>query len=242
MKSFSVTAPGASPAEVHASNWLAALGLALPRLGEDANELERVAAERLPNGTVIVRDMASRKSFLVHETVTANDEADLDEVQLDLVELGPLEEVLHAIEVASTVTFACQAALDAVEEVAPAESGSVILEQSGTLRFLAAFGPVADRLVGMRLPLGTGVAGYSMGRREVVVLDEAARDPRFFGGMDERTGHTTRQMACLPVLTEDDRALGVLQALNLPVGQVFSREMLDQLRIVAGTLGKRLSR
>ncbi len=62
--SYVVTVTGQEPMPVAASNWLVALGRALDDLGVSA-DLDRLACERLPNGTVIARDLASGNSFVV---------------------------------------------------------------------------------------------------------------------------------------------------------------------------------
>lgn len=62
--SYVVTVTGHEPMPIAASNWLVALGRALDDLNIPA-ELDRLACERLPNGTVIARDLAGGNSFVV---------------------------------------------------------------------------------------------------------------------------------------------------------------------------------
>ena len=49
---------------VEAPNWVAALGLALAEVGQDQG-MDRVACERLPNGTIIVNDVSRGARFTV---------------------------------------------------------------------------------------------------------------------------------------------------------------------------------
>ena len=141
---------------------------------------------------------------------------------------------------ASSTTYACQLALETSQALLPVESGSVILEQDGYLRFVAAVGPFAPRLVGVRLPLGTGVAGFSMQKGQTVILGDASVDPRHCAEMDRLTGYHTRQMACLPV-SAGEACLGVLEVMNLPVGERFTREAVHELQRIAGALAERLA-
>jgi putative methionine-R-sulfoxide reductase with GAF domain len=132
-------------------------------------------------------------------------------------------------------------ALTISRELIPAESGAVILEERGYLRFTAVSGPHARKLVGVRLPLGTGVAGFSMEMRRAVVLGDAHEDPRHCGEVDALTGYVTKEIAVLPVVYGGS-VFGVLELMNLAAGRRFSQADVRELEHVAAALGKRLSR
>jgi GAF domain-containing protein len=238
MKRYSISARGMPTIDVPATNWIVALGIGLERLGQ-ADAIARLACEVLPNGTVIARDIQSGTGFVVHAAAPIEEASTLDDV--DLADIDQLGVRLEEIGEASSSTFACQIALETAQELLPAESGSVILEQDGYLRFIAAVGPFAPRLVGVRLPLGTGVAGFSMQKRQPVVLGDASVDPRHCAEMDRLTGYQTRQMACLPVVDDGRHCHGVLEVMNLPSGERFSRDAVHQLQKIATSLGERLA-
>ena len=236
---YTIAAPGMDAVEVEAENWVVALGRALEQRGA-VEALTRLACEVLPNGTVLARDIEGGTRYVVQEAL-------LDLVELEDLALGevleaiePFEERLGEIGSASSHVFACQVALEAALEVAPAESGSVILAQDEHLRFMAAVGPFAARLVGVRLPLGTGIAGHSMANRKVLVLNQATEHPHHYDGVDEMTGHETRQMACVPIAT-DAAVHGVLEVMNLPVGEGITQQQVSQLEAIADALAARLS-
>ncbi len=69
MQRYIVSARGGSPIEVVASNWLSALGEGLQELGY-VEDLDRLACEVLPNGTVIGRDVRSGAGFIVRPAGT----------------------------------------------------------------------------------------------------------------------------------------------------------------------------
>lgn len=239
MRSYSVAARGLPPVEVQASNWITALGLGLDRLGR-AGDIERLACEVLPNGTVIARDISTGMGYVVQLAVDES-EATTEAAHIDdVIEVDGGSDSTATIEEADDEVLACEAALQAASALAPAECGSVILDEGGHLAFITCYGPGAEKLAGVRLPLGTGVAGYAMQKRRSVLLGNAHEDPRHFGEVDKITGVRTREMACIPIMDES-QVFGVLELLNLPEGRRFTREDVHNLQGVANALGRRLA-
>lgn len=155
--------------------------------------------------------------------------------------LEPEDGELASIDAAQTVLLACQMALKAAQAVVPAESGAIILDENGFLRFCAVAGPASRKLMGVRLPMGTGVAGFAMEKRRTVILVDAHEDPRHCGEVDALTGYITREIAVLPVVS-GDRVLGVLELMNLPAGQRFQERDVERVQQVADALARRLAR
>lgn len=251
MRSFSVSARGLSAVQVEGQNWIQALGVGLAELGRDS-DVQRLACEVLQNGTVIARDISSGTGFIVQEV--QQDEADedgieeidaadleLEDLPLDALDLyEPEQRMEDSIEDADTPRVACQLALQAARDLVNAESGAVILDERGYLRFAAVSGPHARKLAGVRLPLGTGVAGFSMEKAQTVVLADAHEDPRHCGEVDALTGYVTRQIAVVPVVA-GTQVYGVLELMNLRDRSRFSRDDIENLTRIADALGRRLA-
>jgi Nif-specific regulatory protein len=70
----------------------------------------------------------------------------------------------------------------------------------------------------IRLRLDEGVAGHVATTGEIVNAPTSHADARFFDGIDERTGYTTRSILAVPMRGEDGEILGVLQLLNKASG------------------------
>lgn len=234
MSTFSVSSRGSGSVEISAANWIAALGVGLEQLG-GAVEIERLACERLPNGTVIARDIQSGRGFVVAPVETVEEEPLLVEPIDSVTE----ELQLDALAGATSVDDACACALQLAQELTPAESGAVMLLDRGMLRFFAVVGPESDKLKGVRLPRDTGVAGCVVDQRQSVVLRQASRDPRHCGEVDALTGYSTQDLVAVPVV-HGRRIHGVLELMNLPADQDFPRVVIDQLEAVGAALGDRL--
>lgn len=247
MQTFSVTSRGLPAVEVQAINWITALGQGLHALGRDA-QIARLACELLPNGTVIARDIESGAGYIIHAVAgVLSDAATVATEELQMLSadsLLPLDDeslVGDTITGAETDIAACRAALAAAQALLPAESGAVLLESEGYLRFMAVSGPHAHRLDGVRLALGTGVAGFAMARRRTAVIDDAHEDPRHCGDIDVLTGYVTREICVVPLMV-GQRALGVLELMNRTDGKRFDEDDVVALQGIANTLSTRLAR
>ncbi len=75
----------------------------------------------------------------------------------------------------------------------------------------------------MRFPDDVGVAGWVMREGQTVVIQNVARDERFFNGLDKKKGFVTRSMICVPLKTRK-KFTGVLYALNKIQGQFTEKE------------------
>lgn len=260
MKSWTVTARGLASVQVEGSNWIVALGRGLEEL-DRVGDLSRLACEVLPNGTVIARDIASGTGYVVQSLGDTNqmvpalgeqslplveDDEPLGEVPTASVDDGfdPYEDdAMDAIDAATSEPQACKVALDAAVARVSAESGAILLDERGYLRFSAVVGPHSAQLEGVRLPAGTGIAGYAITSRRSVVISNAQEDPRHFSELDARTGYATRQMAVIPIL-EGDRVLGVIEVMNRDEGAPgrFVEADVSAIEEVAAALAARLLR
>jgi GAF domain-containing protein len=123
-------------------------------------------------------------------------------------DLGPAlapvghQELLRSITAAAKDLFgaaACSLALldDAQEE----------------LTFYVASGAGADDVVGMRVPVGQGIAGWVVTSGQPIEIADVTRDPRFARDVAESTGYVPRAILAMPL--ETDRAmLGVIEVLD----------------------------
>jgi GAF domain-containing protein len=130
------------------------------------------------------------------------------------------------------------ALLRAIVEVARAIFGaraaSIFLldEAADELVFEAVAGEGSDKLVGLRFPSSTGIAGWVLVTRQPLVLEDVAQDPRFARDAAEATGYVPRGLMAVPLL-HGERALGVLEVLDRPQRTRFSFEEMELLGLFA---------
>jgi len=245
---FRVHSLAAGSVDVQAENWLTALGLGLGKLNLVSN-LTQIACETLPNGHILVRDARTGAGYSVvgigaeladQEEPTAEDQ--LAPVPADAV-LGivGLDDYVADVLDAPSGAGAIRRALGALREIAPSEGGTVLRRHTDNwLGFEGAYGPGTERLGGVVIPPGVGVAGFSTQRMIAVSLRDAYADPRFFRQIDLFTGTTTRSLACLPIVMEGV-SYGCVELVNSLGPEGFSRDVLSDADLIVGALARRLS-
>jgi len=114
---------------------------------------------------------------------------------------------------------------------AAATSFARTTEDGEHLVFVAADGAGADRIVGVELPVGRGIAGFAAMSGQSIAVADVQRDPRFARDVAESTEYVPRTILAAPVFADGDVA-GVLSVLD-PAVDASSGWTLS----VLGTLG-----
>jgi GAF domain-containing protein len=108
-----------------------------------------------------------------------------------------------------------QAVVDTARDIFGAAACSIAMVDDDWefLEYRVASGEGADRIVGERLPLGRGIAGWVASSGASIAVDDVGQDPRFAREVAERTGYVPRGILAAP-LEARDRVLGVISVLD----------------------------
>lgn len=120
--------------------------------------------------------------------------------------------------------------------VISAEAGSLLVldDDTGELVFVLSHGEVPqERLAGVRIPPGKGIAGWVAEHRKPTIVNNARMDDRFYAGIDTRFQYQTESILAVPIIG-DGRVLGVLEVVNKEDGGPFHET--DQ--IILALLGR----
>lgn len=98
------------------------------------------------------------------------------------------------------------------------------------LEFRAATGDDNQDIVGMRLKLGQGIAGWVAQHGEGLLVPDVSKDPRFFSGFDNQLDFHTSAVVCAPIRSEG-QVIGTLEAVNSVAGGFDSDALLVLSRI-----------
>src|SRR5206468_9888602 len=103
-------------------------------------------------------------------------------------------------------------------EALHAEGAGILLLDSSSQELLfpyvaSADPAAADRLRGLRCPADRGIAGEVLRRGRPTRVDDVRADRRFYAGVDQQSGTSTRNLIAAPLRTEQG-VIGVLQAVN----------------------------
>lgn len=147
-------------------------------------------------------------------------------------------EVLNEIAVLlSTHTILGDRALHSILEkiagLVGVEAGSIMILEYDALVIQAVTGAFSKKLKNRRVSLGRGVAGYVTTAGEPVVVRDVKDDPNFNSDIDENTGFETRNLLCVPMIT-NGRVIGVIELLNKE-GEPFDDDDLQTVKAVAAS-------
>ncbi len=118
-----------------------------------------------------------------------------------------------------------QIILASATELTKTETASImLLDENGTeLRFAATTSNDRDKLMALRVPVESSLAGTILLSGEPMVFDNVQQDPRHFAGVDKQIAFESRSILGVPLLVRD-RPVGVLEALNKLDSSPFSEE------------------
>jgi signal transduction protein with GAF and PtsI domain len=101
-------------------------------------------------------------------------------------------------------------------EVGAREASVLIRDGSaGDLRFLAATGEVAAKLMNLKIPAGKGIAGFVMSSGQPMAVSDVGEEETFYAEVDKETGYSTEMILATP-LRHNEEIIGVLEYINRP--------------------------
>ncbi len=155
-------------------------------------------------------------------------------MRLILRNLGNLNQMAMSIHPETDIVMLLDQILQASLTSIQAEDGSLLLvdEETEELSFVVVHGAVRTKLVGHRIPLGEGIAGWVAQHAESVIVPNVQTDPRFSPTIDQAFKFKTRSLLCVPIVFTG-RVLGVIQALNKADYKEFSNADLLLLNVIA---------
>jgi hypothetical protein len=130
--------------------------------------------------------------------------------------------LVHAVDRPDEATRLLSALVRTAAGVFGAAASSVALVDSSSseLVFQAAWGIGAEEIVGVRLPLGIGLAGSVAESGSPEAVPNCARDPRFQAQLARGTGYVPSTMLVVP-LRRGDTVLGVLSVMDRRDGERY---------------------
>jgi sigma-B regulation protein RsbU (phosphoserine phosphatase) len=104
-------------------------------------------------------------------------------------------------------------ALTRITDCLQAEAGALFLldERGETLTCTASVG--ATDITGLRLDSDQGIVGRAVQTNRGELVRNVREDPAFFGGVDAKTGFTTKSIICAPMSVRNER-IGAIELVN----------------------------
>jgi len=142
-----------------------------------------------------------------------------EEIQLDRMLVAMVSEVTSAMNAERTSLFLYDESTDQLyTKVAEGQSAEI------------------------RLPNGVGIVGMTASTRSAINIPDAYQDARFNQAFDRKSGFVTRSILSLPIISQRNRLLGVVEVLNKRGGTAFTQEDEIFLRAISTHLALALER
>ena len=156
----------------------------------------------------------------------------LQEAERRTRQLTSLNEVARSLTAVLELDPLLDQILTSAVDILDCEAGSLLLldPDTGELIFQVARGPVADDLLGKRLPPGVGLAGQCVERRQPVIQNDVHHSQDWFPDIEEKTGFITRDIQVVPLLVKG-QCLGAIEVINRKDGLPFTQD--DQELLMA---------
>ncbi len=103
--------------------------------------------------------------------------------------------------------------MDMIRTVMSVEAGALLLMREDGLEFTVTLNIDVEKLQGVRIKVGQGVAGYVAARGNAVIVNDMAHSSLFSPDVDTATGFHTKAILCVPMISEG-RVTGVIEVLN----------------------------
>lgn len=143
-------------------------------------------------------------------------------------EMETLNEIVQAINSSLEPKEILKIIMEKTADFIKAEGWSILLidRERQELVFEAAAGEAGQKLIGMRLNLNQGVAGWVARTGKSLIVADVSKDRRFYDGVDKKTKFTTKSILCVPMKSRDE-IIGVVEVVNKIGGEPFTKDDLE---------------
>jgi signal transduction histidine kinase len=158
----------------------------------------------------------------------------LQEAEQRAYQLATLNEIGQSLTSTLELKPLLNQILTSATHILDCEAGSLFLvdEQTGELVFEVVIGPVADDLLGKRLPPGKGMVGRAVETRSSIIANDVRRTKEWFDETDEQTGFKTQDLLVAPMILKE-QVIGVIEVVNKRNSQPF--DVNDQELLITFT-------
>lgn len=123
--------------------------------------------------------------------------------------------------------------LESAMRLVHCESSSLLLRvDEKKLKFYVALGPKGGEALSIPVDVKGSIAGWVLENNQSITIDDAQTDPRFFVGVQDKTGYKTTTMLAVPLRVKN-KCIGVIELLNKVDGQIFNQSDLDILELLS---------
>jgi GAF domain-containing protein len=151
-----------------------------------------------------------------------------------------LQQLLRAIEVGAKAVLPSrndellQSIVNAAARIFGADAAAILLvnEAEQTLVFRVEYGNKQPDLVGRRIPLNKGIAGYVAMTGQAIAVSNVQQDARFNADFAKSTGYVPNSILAAPLLL-GEQVIGVLEVLDKLEATAFGMHDMELMGLFA---------
>lgn len=179
---------------------------------------------------------------MIDQPGLCNGGSSIDKCHRHAAAIQTLMEIARALASPSEIEEILQQIMYQVSRLLNPRAWSLLLrdEVTGELEFTVVISDVAEKLKGVRLPPGHGVAGWVAENGESLIIPDVRCDERFASEFDRKLSFTTRSIACVPVKSHDT-VFGVIELINSIDCGIFDESDEQILTTIADFAGIAIS-
>ncbi len=137
----------------------------------------------------------------------------LKTTERSLKRLSEFLDLSGAAELGAGIEGLIERLVSTARQITDTERGSLFLVDGATGELWSKVAEGSE-VKEIRVPVGSGIAGWVAEHRRVLNIADAYEDPRFNPAVDRRTGYHTRSILCAPIWSLRQEILGVVQVIN----------------------------
>ncbi len=139
-------------------------------------------------------------------------------------ELGTLKQIGSALASSTfDISQVLNYTMDMIRAVMSVEAGALLLMREDGLEFTVTLNLDMEKLNGVRIKVGQGVAGYVAARGNPVIVNDMDQSSLFSADVDTVTPFHTKALLCVPMISEG-KVTGVIEVLNKMDGDFDSSD------------------
>lgn len=152
-------------------------------------------------------------------------------------ELATLNDIAAAITSSLDTREIYHMVVRKLNEFFRVDAGSLLMlnDETGALEFVVTLKGGQEKLTGMQVPKGQGVAGQVAITQQYEIVTDAQHHPHYYPDISEHIGYPTRSILCVPMLVKG-RTIGVIELLNKLDGAFTDKDATLLMRM-ASTIG-----
>ncbi|NJP06231.1 MAG: GAF domain-containing protein, partial [Chloroflexaceae bacterium] len=160
-----------------------------------------------------------------------------EEAKRRTAELATLNDIAAAVTSSLDTREVYHTVVQQLNEYFQVDAGSLLMrdDTTGDLEFVMTLEAGEEKLAGVRVPRGQGVAGYVAENQQYAIVQDAQNDPRFYSKVSDDVGYPTRSILCVPMIVKG-RTIGIIELLNKNDGD-FTDSDARRLTRMAATIG-----